>query len=204
MYDMLVVGRPKLYDEELFMDYTQEILKTGVWSNNGPFVTAIENFYPQVDCAVVSNATLGLELLVRSLQLPPKSRIACPAYTFAASATAIRRAGHEVVFIDSNKHYCMSIDDLERKAKLYKIDAVLAVHLFGNLCDIDYLEENFETVVYDAAHCNGMNYEGDHLGRFGKGAVFSYHPTKLGGGFELGTVCSSDPKIIERVKLDRN
>lgn len=200
----IVIGKPKFFNEELFLKRVEQIVKSSVWSNNATYSQQVEKFYLDVESVVFCNATLALELVIKSLNLPRGSSIAIPAYTFGATANAVVNSGHNPIFIDSSNNYCMSISDLEKKLELFKIDVVIPVHVLGNLCNIEYLNTLPIPVIYDAAHCNGMTYKGKDLGAYGEGAVYSFHPTKLAGGMELGIYRSTSKERCSRLRELRN
>lgn len=205
---MLNIGKPKFWDKETFLSRVDEILESSLWSNNQAFVQELEDFYSDygVHAAATSNCTTALEMSIRALNLPRGSYVAVPAYTFAATAQAVVNCGLCPVFIDCNKDYCMSVLDLNAKMKIYKLDAVIPTHLFGNLCNIEYFESYWEDapVIYDAAHCNGMMYKDKPLGWYGTAACFSHHPTKVAGSFELGYVQSKNEEFVKSIKVQRN
>ncbi|HEU4430103.1 MAG TPA: aminotransferase class I/II-fold pyridoxal phosphate-dependent enzyme, partial [Myxococcota bacterium] len=83
-----------------------------------------------VACASGSDA---LMLALMALRLAPGDAVACPAYTFFATASAIARLGLRIVFTDVDAAtFNMTPETLERALQRGpRIEAVIPVHLFG-------------------------------------------------------------------------
>ena len=87
--------------------------------------------------------------------------------------------------------------------------AIVAVHLFGQVCDMQRLGEFAERhgllVVEDAAEAHGASFAGARAGSFADVAAFSFHPRRnLGTVGNGGAVCTGDPAIAERVRRLRD
>jgi len=94
----LVVGRPNVLDPEGFLEDVAKMLKTGLLTNGGPFVLELEAGVAAylgggVQVVAVSNATVGLELALRALELPAGAEVLVPSFTFCATAHAVSLAG---------------------------------------------------------------------------------------------------------------
>jgi dTDP-4-amino-4,6-dideoxygalactose transaminase len=85
---------------------------------------------------------------------------------------------------------------------------VIAVHLYGQACDMDALgaiaRQHDLHIIEDCAQAHGARYRGQRVGTFGILACFSFYPTKnLGAIGDGGAVAGSDPALFERVRLLR-
>ena len=156
--------------------------------------------------AVVSlaNCTLALELLLAARNLPAASTILVPAFTFVATATAIRRAGHRLLVADVDPHSWTLTPQIARAAAAaQRVDCVVAVTALG--CPIEarqWDEFSAQTgipVVVDAAGAFGNQGAGERIA-----VAFSLHATKTMGMGEGGFAISGDAGWIERVRCLSN
>jgi dTDP-4-amino-4,6-dideoxygalactose transaminase len=97
--------------------------------------------------------------------------------------------------------------DVEQKIS-ERTSAILAVHLYGNPCDIETLarlaSRNRLKLIFDAAHGFGSQYRGHPVGQFGDAEVFSLSPTKLLVAGEGGLVTTSDATLARAIRGMRN
>ena len=177
------------------------------YSNFGPLVCELEaTFATQFQVAgaqvtTVTNATLGLELVLQALDLPAGSRILLPSFTFVATATAVLRAGHVPVLADVDADSWMLTPDIARAAHAsMPVAAVVPVATFGMPHDMQAWQQ-FETqtglpVVIDAAAAYGSQWLQNGEGTL----VFSLHTTKSLPAIEGGLVVSSRPGLAAKVR----
>ncbi|MDR3617283.1 MAG: DegT/DnrJ/EryC1/StrS family aminotransferase [Candidatus Obscuribacterales bacterium] len=206
----LSVGRPNVMNKALFMQRVEQILESKYLTNDGPFVKNLENqicsLFEVRHCVAVANATLGLEILLSALKI--KGEVITPSFTFVATAHAIKRAGAEPVFCDvSLPSLCASRDLIEPKITA-RTSAILAVNLYGGLCDLQSLSElsakHKLPLIYDSAHSLGTKWKGRWTGSFGDAEVFSLHGTKFINGFEGGLIVTNNGQLAQQCALLRN
>jgi perosamine synthetase len=154
-----------------------------------------------------SNGTTALHLALLSTNLKNKN-IAIPACCFAAVAFAVEYVKSYPVFIDVNeKTWNMDLDILEYKCKVSKVDAVIAVHNYGNPIDMDRLSEMSNKygfiIIEDGCEALTSKYDEKQIGKFGKTSVFSMYGNKLLSGAEGGIILTDDDNIANRCKLLR-
>jgi dTDP-3-amino-3,4,6-trideoxy-alpha-D-glucose transaminase len=159
-------------------------------------------------CAGVANGTDALALaLVASGAVRPGRRdevITAP-LTAGYTALAIQNAGGIPVFSDIDPEtYTLDPRGLER-ALTPRTRAVVPVHLYGQMADIegvcDFAERRGLVVAEDAAQAHGARLAGRRAGTWGHAAAFSFYPTKnLGAYGDGGAVTSNDAGLVERVK----
>jgi dTDP-4-amino-4,6-dideoxygalactose transaminase len=87
--------------------------------------------------------------------------------------------------------------------------AIMAVHLYGQVCDMDALallaRRNNLLLIEDAAQAHGALWRGSPAGSLGDAAAFSFYPSKnLGALGDGGAVCTRDTEIAERCRRLRN
>jgi dTDP-4-amino-4,6-dideoxygalactose transaminase len=156
-----------------------------------------------VSCASGSDALI---LALMALGLSPGDAVACPAYTFFATAGAIARLGLRIVFTDVDPaSYHMTAETLERAQHGGpRVKAVIPVHLFGQACAPelgDAIRALGASAVHDAAQAIGaVDARGRKLGGEGL-ACFSFYPSKnLGCYGDGGAIALADPGQAERLR----
>ena len=131
--------------------------------------------------------------------MPPAARIGVPLYCCAVVFKAIKAAGCRPRFIDVEPAtFCMSAADL--RAKSSEVDAVIAVHMFGNVCDIPSLREAIpgKPIIEDCALSLGSKLNGRMTGSFGDAAVLSFRSGKYLSVGEGGALFSKHEQIRAR------
>jgi len=209
----LVVGRPNVVDEEGFLEDVKKIIDTRLFTNCGPYSEQleknIEEYLGVKHCVAVSNATVGLELVMRALDLEPGSEVIVPSYTFIATVHAIKSCGLVPRFCDVDaKTHLITVDHVSACLSP-KTAAIIGVHLWGLCCGVEGLtilaEAHNLILLFDAAHAFGSrNTEGVAVGNFGKAEVFSMHATKLFNSFEGGLITTNDRDFALKVSRMRN
>ena len=174
----------------------------GGWYILGTEVRAFEEEFAAwcgCACAVgAANGTDALELALRALRLPEKSRVAVPALTASATGMAVLRAGLTPVLVDLDRHRTMSAASLREAFRLFTdIRAVVPVHLYGQMAALDEIipvaTEHGAVVVEDCAQAHGAELHGKRAGSFGVFGTFSFYPTKnLGAVGDGGLVTCAD------------
>jgi dTDP-4-amino-4,6-dideoxygalactose transaminase len=201
--------RPTLPDlSEVIREY-QSNYEKGLLTNAGlvgRFEAAVAERLGVKHCVAVSSCTSGLMMVMRALGL--SGEVIVPTFTFFATGHAILWNGLTPVFANSQLDtWNVSPGDVERQIT-NKTSAIVAVHLYGNPCDIAALEALAHryrlNLIFDAAHAFGSAYRGKPIGSFGDAEVFSLSPTKLLVAGEGGLVTTSDAKLAAAVRAMRN
>jgi dTDP-3-amino-3,4,6-trideoxy-alpha-D-glucose transaminase len=160
-------------------------------------------------CVGVASGTAALALLLQAVGLRPGDEVIVPAHTFIATALAVAHAGGVPVLCDVDD--ATGLLDLDAAAASVgpRTAAVIPVHLYGQLCDMDavgrFAERHGLAVVEDAAQAHGAACDGRRPGSFGAGAAFSFYPSKnLGALGDGGAVCTNDGALADRIRQLRN
>jgi dTDP-4-amino-4,6-dideoxygalactose transaminase len=203
--------RPTLPPYALVNKEVEAFYATGMITN-GPVVRQLEAEIQdtlRVDNAVaVSCCTSGLMVTLKCSGLC--GRVVLPSFTFFATVHAVVWNGLEPVFIDIDPDtWNISLEALETALEEDEaISAVLPVHVFGNPCDVDRLENlargHDVAVVYDSAHAMGARVGDRFVGRFGDAEVFSLSPTKIVVAGEGGIVTTSDDRMARQLRASRD
>lgn len=147
-------------------------------------------------CLPVRSARSAIVIALKALSLPQGAFIGVPLYCCAVVFKAIKEAGYNPRFIDVDPDtYCMSVNDLKNKSS--EVKAVIAVHMFGNLCDIPQLQEviSGRPIIEDCAQALGSRFGGKLAGSFGQIAVFSFRSGKYLSVGEGGALYSGDASL---------
>jgi dTDP-4-amino-4,6-dideoxygalactose transaminase len=146
----------------------------------------------------VGNGTDALTIALRALGVQPGAEVICPSFTFYATAEAIVNAGARPVFCDVDPEtFCITAETV-RPHLSPDTQAIVAVHLFGNVAPVPELRELGVPVVEDAAQAAGASLARVKAGALGDVATFSFFPSKnlpcLGDG---GAVVTSSEEIAD-------
>lgn len=182
------------------------------WLSEGPvteqFAQAIANFTGASYATFAPNGTLGLFLALLALDLPKGSEIIIPGFTFYASATAAVFAGLRPVFVDVNLDTFNVLADQIEKAITPHTSAIMAVHIYGQSCDIGAICEvarKFKLkVIEDAAQALGVQYQNQHVGCMGDVGVFSFFSDKVITTGEGAAIVTHQEPLFRKLKLLRN
>jgi dTDP-4-amino-4,6-dideoxygalactose transaminase len=179
----------------------------------GPFVTAFEQDFAQwmraPYCIGVGNGTDALEIAIEALELPPQSEIIVPGNSFIASAEAVTRCGHRVVFADVDPESYTLNGESVRARLSKKTAALMPVHLYGHPCDMDELgqiaAEHGLKIIEDCAQAHGAEFNGRRVGTIGDVGTFSFYPGKnLGAYGDAGAILTSNEELARRMRMIAN
>jgi len=178
----------------------------------GPEVSSLEEEvarYSQCPHAIAcASGTDALLLSLRALGVGPGDEVVTTAYSFFASAGTIVNAGGTPVFMDIDpRTYNMDPHRLEA-AITPKTKAVIAVHLYGQTCDLTAVKAVCDKhqlwLIEDAAQAIGAEWEGRRAGSVGDLGCFSFFPSKnLGGAGDGGMMVTRNPEFAEKLRLLR-
>jgi len=157
----------------------------------------------------VANGTDALQLTLVALGIGPGDEVIVPANTFVASAEAVVLAGATPRFADvSPRTLLLTPDDLEA-AITGRTRAVIVVHLYGQMPDMDALRRTADRagiwLIEDAAQAQGATWRGRRAGSIGQAGCFSFYPGKNLGAFgDAGAVVTADADLAKRIRSLRD
>jgi dTDP-4-amino-4,6-dideoxygalactose transaminase len=159
-----------------------------------------------ISCA---NGTDALHLALLASGIQPGDEVITSAFTFIATAEAIRFIGAIPVFVDIQAHSFNIDPDKIRAAITDRTRAILPVHLFGQPADMNEilaLAQEFDLlVIEDCAQSFGSRYGERATGAIGASGAFSFFPSKnLGCYGDGGMVTTNDEATAAKVKMLRN
>lgn len=189
---------------------------------------AVKNFESEINNYISANNSLGcasgsdaLLLSLMAIDIQPGEYVITTPFTFFATAGAISRLGAIPIFIDIEpdsfnidpkkiRAFLEGTDALSQKIKapLNKIKAIIPVHLYGQMANMDEImdiaaEYNL-FVIEDAAQSIGSKYKGKNAGTIGDFGCFSFFPSKnLGAYGDAGLITVKDDELAEKTNILR-
>jgi dTDP-4-amino-4,6-dideoxygalactose transaminase len=178
----------------------------------GPEVKAFEDAFASYlgvrHCVAVNSGTAALHLTLLGLGIGPGDEVITVSHTFIATSEAISAVGARPVFVDVDPvSYCMDTALVE-KAITKHTRAILPVHLYGNVADMDALQEIARRhnllLIEDACQAHGAQYKGRMAGTFGIAGCYSFYPGKnLGACGEGGAMVTNDEALAKKIRMWR-
>ncbi|MEM4870664.1 MAG: DegT/DnrJ/EryC1/StrS family aminotransferase [Thermofilaceae archaeon] len=197
--------RPDPLDEA----YLLLAYRSGRWGTRSPLVEEFEREFARYHDAkhgvAVTSGTAGLMLAYLAVGVRPGDRVAVPAYTFIATASAAVIWRAIPVFVDVDP-VTLNMDpgDLERVVERHKdVRLIVPVHFAGIPAEMDEIlkiaREHGAAVVEDAAQAHGSAYRGRKVGAIGDAGAFSFQLSKLMAAGEGGIVLTNRDDLHELI-----
>lgn len=209
--------------------YVDQAIEEGWVSTGGAFIRQLEEqlaeYIHASKAAACQSGTSALHLALIECGVVPGDMVIVPTITFIAAVNPVRYQFAEPVFMDCDESLCMDPCKLRRfceaecelrdnklmhKATGRQVKAVIVVHVFGNMADMeaimDIAEEFHLKVIEDATEALGTKYtEGRYAGKYagtiGDFGAYSFNGNKIittGGG---GAVTARDEKVVDHMKF---
>lgn len=204
------VTKAEVPSKERYVELLDHIWSTRWLTNEGEFARRLEaemeRYLGVEDVALLSNGTVAIDLCLRGLDV--RGEVITTPFTFAATINSLIWNHLRPVFADIDRSTFNIDPSRVRESITERTAAILAVHVFGNPCDVTELErigkEFGIPVIFDAAHAFGVRYEGSSVLRRGDASTLSFHATKVFNTIEGGGIVSNRPELMERVRTLRN
>jgi perosamine synthetase len=186
----------------------EQVIQSGWISSQGEaveeFETELKDLLGIAHCVAVDSGTAALQLAMESLDIGSGDKVAVPAFTFGATAMAVKNTGAQPVLVDvERERFGIDPDRLRQKARRENLDAVVVAHLFGRPAKIEQIMEvassNDMHVVEDAAQVLGTEFRGRKLGTFGEAAAFSFSWNKTVTTGKGGAVVTDNQDLAEKI-----
>ena len=208
--------------------YVNDALEQGWVSTGGAYITSLEKnlakFLQTEDVAACQSGTSALHLSLMEIGVQPGDMVIVPTITFIAAVNPVKYQFAEPVFMDCDDSLCMDPvklrqfcdeecefveEKLIHKATKKHVKAIVVVHVFGNLADMENImavaEQYNLKVVEDSTEALGTKYSsgkyvGKYAGTIGDFGAFSFNGNKIittGGG---GAVTARDAKTVEHMR----
>jgi|688.fasta_scaffold215126_2 dTDP-4-amino-4,6-dideoxygalactose transaminase len=155
---------------------------------------------------ITNNGTIPIQIALKLLG--NKGEIITTPFSYVATTSAIIWENCKPVFVDIHPEL-LTIDETKIEAAITsKTTAILATHVFGNPCHIEAIEKIAKKhnlyVIYDAAHCFGVTYNGNSIFNYGDVSTCSFHATKIFHSGEGGAMFCNDEKLFHKLYYSHN
>jgi dTDP-4-amino-4,6-dideoxygalactose transaminase len=207
---MINVTKTYLPDKAKFQVYLDQIFASGWLTNNGALLQQLEEelkkFLNAEYVILTVNGTCALQLAYKMLGLT--GEVITTPFTFVATVSSLVWEGLNPVFVDIDENTLNINPEKIREKITEKTSAILPVHVFGNVCDVEKigqiaLDHNLK-VLYDAAHAFDVQLGNRNVSEFGDISVYSFHSTKIFHTIEGGALVVKSKELYEKGLLMRN
>ncbi|NQT06208.1 MAG: aminotransferase class V-fold PLP-dependent enzyme [Candidatus Omnitrophica bacterium] len=210
MYKKIFLDAPNV--GELEKKYLNNAIDSGYVSSVGPFVAEFEAEFAKLlgvkKAVSTQSGTTAIHMVLHELGVGKGDEVIVPALTFIASINPVLYVNAKPVFVDIDP-VTWNIDAAAvEKAITDKTKVIIAVHLYGNPCNMDQIlriaKKHNIYVIEDAAESLGAKYNGNYTGTLGDFGCFSFNGNKVittGGG---GMIVGNSPKKLEHIKFLAN
>lgn len=192
---------------ELEIAYAADAARNG-WGERcyeyiGRFEERFKDYVGSRHAIATSSCTGALHMGLAALGIGPGDEIILADINWIATAAPIVHVGAKPVFVDIlADSWC--IDPARAEAAITpRTRAIIATHLYGNLCDLDRLHEiasrHGVALIEDAAEAIGSRWHGRHAGTIGRFGTFSFHGSKTVTTGEGGMFVTDDAALYETV-----
>ena len=197
--------KPSITDLEI--EYATDAVRNG-WGDKCydyilRFEEAFKNYLDVGYTIATSSCTGALHMGLAALGIGPGDEVILADTNWIATAAPITYLGATPVFVDILQDtWCIDPNKVEA-AISRRTKAIIAVHLYGNLCDMDRLLEIGDRygipVIEDAAEAIGSVYHGKRAGSIGRFGTFSLHGSKTITTGEGGVFVTNDGCLYDKV-----
>ncbi len=208
--------------------YVNECLNSEWISSSGVYASRFEEAFARYvgtpEAAATVNGTAALHICLVLAGVGPGDEVVVPTLTFIAPVNTVRYVGAEPVFMDCDQYLNMDVKKLRRffedecsfedkvlvnRSSGKRIKAVIPVHIFGSLCEMEEIVELADRyhirVIEDATEALGSRmtkgrFKGRHGGALGDFGCYSFNGNKIittGGG---GMIVAHDPDVIRHAR----
>ncbi len=188
-----------------------EVLRSG-WYILGNELSSFESEFAAYigarNCVGLASGMDALWISFKLLGIGPGDDVIVSANAYIACVMGITVNGANPVFVEPDQYDNIDAEKIEAAITPHT-KAILAVHLFGQACDMtrvmDIAERHHLLVVEDCAQSHGNSWKGRKTGTFGNVACYSFYPTKGCGAFgDAGAVITNDDALAEKFRVFRN
>jgi dTDP-4-amino-4,6-dideoxygalactose transaminase len=182
-----------------------------VWlTNRGELTLELEeklSKYLEINYIIITNnGTIPLQIALKLFG--NQGEIITTPFSYVATSAAIVWENCKPIFVDIHPEY-LTIDETKIESTITpKTTAILATHVFGNPCNVNIIEKialkhNLK-VIYDAAHCFGVNYNNQSIFNYGDISTCSFHATKIFHTGEGGAMFCNEKSLYDKLFYSHN
>jgi perosamine synthetase len=206
----ILAAKPSITSREI--DYVTDAITNGWGEHCYDYLLKFENAFRLYQNSphgfATSSCTGALHIAFAAMGLKAGDEVIVPDATWIASVSPIVQLGARPIFVDVEPDgWCIDPQKIEA-AITPNTKAILVVHLYGNLADMDAImalaRKHNLYVVEDAAEALGSEYKGRKAGSIGDFGVFSFHGTKTMTTGEGGMLVSNNKGLFENANIISN
>tara|TARA_B100000787_G_scaffold166249_1_gene151176 strand:+ start:1005 stop:2081 length:1077 start_codon:yes stop_codon:yes gene_type:complete len=200
---MIPVVKPYFPSFDIYVEKLKQIWSSQLLTNNGPFVKELESKlkdYTGIDRLMLTcNGTIPI---MAALNLFGKGgEIITTPFSYIATTSSILWEKCKPVFVDIDPDYLTINESLIEEKINENTTCILATHTYGNPCNIEVIERIAKKynlkVIYDSAHCFGVNYRGKSVFQYGDVSTTSFHATKILSTGEGGAIFANNAESFK-------
>lgn len=170
------------------------------------FEREFSELYGVKHCIGVGNGTDSLYIIMKMLGIGSGDEVITTAHSWISSSETISQTGAKVVFVDTDsEHFVINTELIESKITS-KTKAIMPVHLYGQMCEMDKLEAICKKhglyLIEDCAQSHFSAWKGKRAGTIGIAGSFSFYPGKnLGAYGDAGCIITNDDDLAIKCKM---
>ena len=202
-------------NQPFFDEYLTAFKNTleGGWFILGKSVEKFESdfatFCDTRHCCGVANGLDAMIIALKSFEFNDNDEVIVPSNTYIATILAIIHCKLKPVLVEPDLHTYNINPSLIREKITSRTKAILVVHLYGKMCDMDAVmgiaSDYHLKVIEDCAQAHAASYKGRKAGSFGDFGAFSFYPTKnLGALADAGALTTSNEAAHQKIRALRN
>ena len=190
----------------------RQVVESGHWAYDGPFEAGFQRDFADYHHAkhgvCVTSGTIALQLALEALDVGFGDEVLLPVNTWQATAVAVLDVNAIPILVDIEPDTYMIDLDKAAAALTPQTRAIIPVHLYNSIADMDRLVEfarqNNLAVIEDCAHAHGTEWRGQGVGTVGDLGCFSFQGSKSLNAGEGGFVLTNSDELHERLYSLRN
>jgi dTDP-4-amino-4,6-dideoxygalactose transaminase len=191
-----------------------DVLESSRWALSGPFdgrvcyerrfARAFADFHEVPYCTPTANGTGALTIALQALGVGRGDEVLVPGMTWVACGSAVASIGAVPVLVDVDADTLTMSPDAARAAMTERTAAIMVVHPFCSVADLDALTALAEArgvpLLEDCAQAHGARWRGRPVGTFGAAGCFSMQQSKLLTSGEGGAAITGDGDLYDRLE----
>ena len=200
----ILYTKPSITDLEI--SYASDAAKNGWGDDCYKYINKFENLFKEhlgVEYAIATSSCTGaIHIGLSSLGIGPGDEVIVADINWIASVSPIVHMGAKPIFVDVDiNSWCIDTNKI-RDAITPNTKAIMAVHIYGNICNMDELlsisNEYNIPIIEDSAEAIGSEWNSKKAGSIGTYGTFSFHGTKTVCTGEGGMFVTNDEEIYEK------
>lgn len=202
------VATPNLFNKTLFLKRIEDVLASETLffgKYTAEFEATVCDYLKVKHALLVTNPTIGLELILECLTNKTKEEIIIPSFSPPYLAMTIAKLGFKPIFADITKDYVLDPKSVQKKIT-NKTAAVMPCNLLGNVCDISYFESLKDLgieIIYESSNALGIFYDDfdKYIGNFGDCELFGLNAYDLVNSGMGAIITTNNSTLYEALKI---